>query len=149
MYWANCAHLQAECRIKHAQYSLIIMIIKKYVKRMPICFARDRVCVFSIVSHFYCGSGVCWIDCLRVSYVQLTNQCGLYLGKIKIFFFKLVGVAYMQVSSIDRKLRYVNTFTKQYTTMSCIEPAALSVIVSTLSQRNTLLCLVLSQRPCL
>ena len=79
-----CAHLQAECRIKHTWYSLIIMIIQKHVKRMPICFARDRVCVISIV-HFYCGSGVCWIDCSRVSYVRLINQCGLYVDKIRIF----------------------------------------------------------------
>ena len=43
-----CAHLQAECRIKHTQYSLIIMIIQKYVKRMPICFTRDHVCTISI-----------------------------------------------------------------------------------------------------
>ena len=28
-----CAHLQAECRIKHARYSLIIMIIQKPVKK--------------------------------------------------------------------------------------------------------------------
>ena len=80
-----CAHLQAECRIKHTRYSLIIMIIQKHVKRMPICFARDRVCVVSIVRHFYCGSGVCWIDCSRVSYVRLINQCGLYVDKIRIF----------------------------------------------------------------
>ena len=44
----TCAHLQAECSIKHARYCLIIMITQKYVKRMPICFARDRVCAISI-----------------------------------------------------------------------------------------------------
>ena len=43
-----CAYLQAECRIKHARYCLIIMIIQKYVKSMPICFARDRICAISI-----------------------------------------------------------------------------------------------------
>ena len=47
-----CAHLQAECRIKHARYSLIIIIIQKYMKRMPICFARYHVCAISIA----------WID---------------------------------------------------------------------------------------
>ena len=52
---------------------------------MPICFARDRVCVISIVRHFYCGLGVCWIDCSRMSYVRLINQCGLYEDKIRIF----------------------------------------------------------------
>ena len=57
------------------------MIIQKHVKRMPICFARDRVCVILIVRHFYCGSGVCWIDCSRVSFVRLINQCGLYVDK--------------------------------------------------------------------
>ena len=43
-----CAHLQAECRIKHARYSLIIIIIQKYVKRMPTCFERNPVCTISI-----------------------------------------------------------------------------------------------------
>ena len=61
------------------------MIVQKHVKRMPICFARDQVCVISIVRHFCCGSGVCWIDCSRVSYVRLINQCGRYVDKIKIF----------------------------------------------------------------
>ena len=61
------------------------MIIQKHVKRMPICFARDRVCVISIVRHFYCGLGVCWIDCSCVSYVRLIDQCGLYVDKIRIF----------------------------------------------------------------
>ena len=60
------------------------MIVQKHVKRTPICFARDQVCVISIVRHFCCGSGVCWIDCSRVSYVRLINQCGLYVDKIKI-----------------------------------------------------------------
>ena len=32
----------------HARYSLVIIIIQKYVKRMPICFARNRVCAISI-----------------------------------------------------------------------------------------------------
>ena len=61
------------------------MIIQKHVKRMLICFARDRVRVISIVRHFCCGSGVYCTDCSRVSYVQLINQCGLYVDKIKIF----------------------------------------------------------------
>ena len=80
-----CIHLQAGCRIKHARYSLIIMRIPKYVKRMPICFARDRVCAISIALHFYCGWGVYCIDCSRVSYVRLIYQRGLYVDKIKIF----------------------------------------------------------------
>ena len=80
-----CAHLQAECKIKPARYSLIIMIILKYVKRMLICFARNRVCTISIAQHFYCGWGVYYIDCSRVSYVQLMNQWGLFVDKIKIF----------------------------------------------------------------
>ena len=79
-----CAHLETESTIKHARYSLIIMIIQKHVKRMPICFARDRVCVISIVRHFCCGSGVCWIDYSSVSYVRLINQCSLYVDKIRI-----------------------------------------------------------------
>ena len=37
-----------QSRIKRARYCLIIMIIQKYVKSMPICFARDRVCAISI-----------------------------------------------------------------------------------------------------
>ena len=43
-----CAHLQAECTIKHARYSLIIILIQKYVKRMSICFARNPVCAISV-----------------------------------------------------------------------------------------------------
>ena len=39
---------QAECRIKHAWYSLIIILIQKYMKRMPICFTRNPVCSISI-----------------------------------------------------------------------------------------------------
>ena len=45
-----CVNLQAEYRRKHTWYSLIIMIIQQCVKRMLICFARDRVCAISIPS---------------------------------------------------------------------------------------------------
>ena len=88
--------LQTECRIKDTRYFLIIMIIQKYVKRMPICFARDRVSVILIAHHFYYGWGVYCIDSSCVSYVQLINQCGLYVDKIKI-----KKKNYIQVCSID------------------------------------------------
>ena len=42
--------------------------------------------MISMVGHVCCVSGVCRIDCSRVSYVQFINQCGLYVDKIKIFF---------------------------------------------------------------
>ena len=44
-------------------------------------------------------------------YVRLINQCGLYVDKINILK-KVVGAAYIQVRSIDRKLRYLATFTQ-------------------------------------
>ena len=81
-----CAHLQAECTIEHARYSLIIMIIQKHVQRMLICFAKKEIefvrfrssAIFAVVR-------VCVELTVHVSYVQLINQCGLYVDKIKIF----------------------------------------------------------------
>ena len=43
------------------------------------------LCCMDFVYHFYCGWGVYCIDCSYVSYVQLINQCGLYVDKIKIY----------------------------------------------------------------
>ena len=84
------------------------MIIQKYVKRMPICFARDRVCVISIVRHFYGGSGVYCIDCSHVSYVRLINQCGLFVEKTKIL--KKISGCGLYTGAIKRlKLTVHNT----------------------------------------
>ena len=52
------------------------------------------LCMILIACHVYCGSAVYCIDCSRVSYVRLINQCGLYVDKIKIYKKKLVGAAY-------------------------------------------------------
>ena len=62
-------------RMKHARYSLIIMTIKKYVKRMPICFVRDCICVTLNARHYYSGWGMyCIVS--HAAYKPVRPICG-------------------------------------------------------------------------